>query len=158
MRIFKEDQYFRQWWLWLILIITILGVLLPLLVGFEKKSSFSVILAIVITSLIVLLFIFTHLHTRIDQKGISAHFKPFPFFKRFYKWTEIDSIEVRTYKPVSEYGGWGVRGFGKAKAYNVKGYKGIQIVSKSKERFLIGTSEPKKAEKTLNYYKNRTNE
>ncbi|MHC4643443.1 MAG: hypothetical protein ACYS32_17515, partial [Planctomycetota bacterium] len=50
----------------------------------------------------------------------------------------------RTYKPILEYGGWGIRcSFtGKGKAYNVSGNKGVQLVFTNGKKLLIGSQQP----------------
>jgi hypothetical protein len=41
---------------------------------------------------------------------------------------ETTHAEVRTYSPLREYGGWGIRGPRKRRAYNVSGDEGVQLV------------------------------
>ena len=108
------------------------------------------LIAPVISLLVFVLVFILNLETRINSKGISAGFEPLPFLRRNYTWDEIQECFVRTYAPVSEYGGWGIRGFGRAKAYNVSGNKGIQIITKTNERFLIGTEKPDLARRAIN--------
>lgn len=48
----------------------------------------------------------------------------------------------RTYRPISEYGGWGIR-FGRSgRAFNMSGNRGVQLVLKSGRRVLIGSQRP----------------
>jgi len=100
MRVFKEIQAFGQWWLLLILGISN--------ANFNLWDIGSFFLVIMVGLL--------ELNTKIDAKGISARFKPFPFFKRNYSWNEISECYVRQYSTLNEYGGWGIRGLRKAKA------------------------------------------
>lgn len=156
MRIFEEKQQFRQWWLMLILSVTFLGVL----VNFYNETdgftimpiNYSIIFALIIVAIVIMGFLMLELRTKIDRTGINATFHPIPFFTRNYTWSQIDQIFVRKYAPLREYGGWGIRGFGAAKAYNVSGNYGIQIVTKDKKYFLIGTQRPKDVENVLKKY------
>jgi len=150
MRIFKENQRFRQWWLIILLITIIIASAIPLFseISINKVRLKSLIAPIISLVIFILIFIL-NLETRINSKGISAGFEPLPFFRRNYNWDEIQECYVRTYAPVSEYGGWGIRGFGRAKAYNVSGNKGIQIITKNNERFLIGTEKPDLARRAI---------
>ncbi len=83
------------------------------------------------------------LQVRYDEKGINYRFFPFQLQYQFRSWEEMEAAYVRTYKPFSEYGGWGVRiwhgkaGFG----YTISGDKGLQIVYKNGKRFLLGTKK-----------------
>jgi len=151
MRIFKENQRFRQWWLIILLITIIIASALPLFSEISiNKVRFKSLIAPIISLLVFVLILILNLETRINSKGITAGFEPLPFFRRNYNWDEIQECYVRTYAPVFEYGGWGIRGFGRAKAYNVSGNKGIQIITKNNERFLIGTEKPDLARRAIN--------
>ena len=150
MRVFVENQRFRQWWLVIIAAILILGISLSIFYEYQDHG----ILGSGIVSLAIVIFIFgmlfsLKLETRINAEGVFTQFQPLPFFQKKFYWNQIEKIYVRTYSPLTEYGGWGVRGFGKAKAYNVSGDKGIQIVTKDGYRFLIGTKKPEKARKVI---------
>jgi hypothetical protein len=81
------------------------------------------------------------LNTEIYTDGIYVRFRPFHSKPRFYPWSEIAHCEVRKYKPLLEYGGWGIRkGFG-GTAFNVRGNMGLQLVIKGGKRVLIGTQK-----------------
>jgi hypothetical protein len=84
------------------------------------------------------------LTTRVSSDGIRVRFVPFHFKEQFYPWDSIESAQVRTYSPLREYGGWGIKyGFnGQGKVYNVSGNQGLQLIFKSGEKLLIGTQKP----------------
>ncbi len=123
---------------------------------YQQTSGFSGIdepikILIGFFSMFLLSMIFVlRLHTIINSEGIIAKFQPVPFFTRKFDWDEIDRIYVREYSALSEYGGWGVRGLFPAKAYNVSGKYGIQIVTKDNRHFLIGTHKPEEVKNVLN--------
>ena len=58
-----------------------------------------------------------------------------------FAYTDIKECRGRTYRPIREYGGWGVRKglFGRGKAFNVSGNRGVQLVFTDGRRFLIGS-------------------
>ena len=58
-------------------------------------------------------------------------------------------MEVRQYKPLSEYGGWGLRYGSSGKAYNVSGNIGIQLHFKDGSTLLIGTNKKEEVEVVL---------
>jgi hypothetical protein len=53
-------------------------------------------------------------------------------------------VEVfpRTYRPVPEYGGWGIRQGPGGRAFNMRGTEGVQLVLRSGQRLLIGSQQP----------------
>ena len=54
---------------------------------------------------------------------------------------EIDRFEIREYKPIKEYGGWGMKQGkkGVGKAYSVSGNIGLQLYLTNGKKVLIGT-------------------
>lgn len=156
MRVFKEEQAFRQWWLILIITVCLVVTAIPVLGNLDDSNpNFWKVFGFIPILLILVLFWVLKLHTSINHEGITASFEPFSFFKRHYYWNEINECYVRKYSPFNEYGGWGIRVFRKTKAYNVSGNMGIQIVTKDKKRFLIGTKKPREAERVLKYYQGK---
>jgi hypothetical protein len=69
--------------------------------------------------------------------------------ERVYNWEEIKSANIRTYKPLMEYGGWGIRGFGNNRALNISGNKGLQLEFKNGKKLLIGTEKSTEMESIL---------
>jgi hypothetical protein len=49
----------------------------------------------------------------------------------------------RTYHPIREYGGWGIRyAPDRSRAFNMRGDSGVQLVLRSGQRVLIGSQNP----------------
>jgi len=94
------------------------------------------------------------LETRINRSGISYRLKPFHSNYKLIEWMQIDSVEVRDYKPIREYGGWGYRNsFGKkGVAYSISGKVGIDIKLKNGKRILIGTLKGEEAREALKQF------
>ena len=66
-----------------------------------------------------------------------------PGHRRAIRLDEIKSVEVREYRPLRDYGGWGIRYSSKqGMAYSVSGTKGIQLELTSGKRILIGSQMP----------------
>jgi hypothetical protein len=79
------------------------------------------------------------LYVEITHNDIRFRFPPFLNKWKSINKIEIERFEVRTYKPVWEYGGWGIKGNTRNKAYNVKGNIGLQIYLKDSKKVLFGT-------------------
>lgn len=148
--VFTEKQYFRQWWI--IGLMTFINALFAY--GAVSQLIFDVPFGnhpMNDTGLLVLLiflgifnyFFFTmRLETKVDAEGISVKYFPLLIKPRFYSWKEIKTIEIRQYRPLAEYGGWGLRGWRKNQALNVSGNIGIQLVFINEHKLLIGTQKP----------------
>ena len=159
MRVFKENQRFTQWWL-LLLFALVAGIILKAVFeetnGFKEAENPLFILFIVFAGLIpIVLLLGIQLQTRIDAKGITVKFHPLGFTKKHFTWNEILDCYVTQYSPIREYGGWGIRGLGKKKAYTVTGNLGIQIVTVNNKNFLIGTIQPEAVKAVLATYQKK---
>ena len=157
--LFKEKQYFRQPWLWIILIglngLFVFGLIKQIVFGspFGSKTVSNNVLVIVtlVTFLLSFMFAQLRLETNITKDGIYVRFFPFQLTFKFYPWNKIKESFVRQYSPIGEYGGWGIRGLGKNRALNVSGNKGIQLVTDDGLKLLIGTQKSDEATKVLEY-------
>jgi hypothetical protein len=73
-----------------------------------------------------------------------------PMTHRKIPFDEIESAEPRTYRPIAEYGGWGIKGWSKRKmAYSVSGNQGVQLHLRNGHTVLIGSREPRKLARAL---------
>ncbi|WP_339610404.1 hypothetical protein [uncultured Planktosalinus sp.] len=159
MKAFKESQKFNQWWLKLILIIVILATAIPVYMifnenTFEEEMFWPVLIPVIITAAAIIFIFVLRLETTIDSKGI--HYKFYPVFgQKTIPWNEISECYVRTYSPLAEFGGWGIRWGFNGKAYNIKGNKGIQVVIKSGKKILFGTQKENEAKNVIEIYFNK---
>jgi hypothetical protein len=151
---FREQQKFRQWWIWLILAgingFFIFGALWPAK-GREPVSNAELWISAAVTLLVTALLLLSRLDTRVQADGIYVRFFPFHLSFRHYSWEKISRYFIRKYHPLKEYGGWGIRaGFpGKGKAYNVSGNRGLQLEFPDGKKLLIGTNKPEELEAAL---------
>lgn len=150
--IFKEQQRFRQWWLWLIILaidaVLIYGFVQQLIFGKpfgeQPMSDAGLALAVVLSLALTIFSLSIRLETLISRDGVSVRFFPLHFKFKVYTWAHFSKSYVRKYAPLSEYGGWGLRfGLsGQGTAYNVSGNKGLQLEFTDRKRLLIGTRKP----------------
>lgn len=161
---FFEKQYFRQWWLFLIILpapMVMAAVIFQQIVrgspvGQNPAPDLALILISVFVLLSSILIFFIRLDTQINETGI--HFRLFPFHikMKHYHWNDISEIYVRKYNPIGEYGGWGIKGSKKfGKAYNVNGNMGLQIILKNGSKILLGTNKPVELEKVIESVKKK---
>jgi hypothetical protein len=140
---FEESQRFRQAWLWILMISTTLfAVVFPLvMIGKDLKPADVATMAF--TPLLILgLFYFLQLKTRIDKDGIYYRFIPFHWKEKFIAWSDVDTAEVIKYSPIGDFGGWGIKYGRKGKAYNVSGNMGLYLRLKNGKKILFGTRRP----------------
>jgi hypothetical protein len=148
--LFKEQQRFKQWWIWLILILInglfVFGIIKQVVWGEQfgdnPMSNLGLCVGFGMTVLFSLFLISLRLDTIIKNDGVYVRFFPFHLKFKRYAWETLTKLSVRDYSPIKEYGGWGVRFslFGKGTAYNVSGNKGLQLEFTSGKKLLIGTN------------------
>lgn len=114
-------------------------------------SNEGILVAAGVSVLLTIFFISFRLETLVKDSGIYVRFFPVHVSFKRYSWDRISKSFVRKYKPISEFGGWGLRSglFGKGKAFNVSGNKGLQLEFLDGTRLLIGTNKPEELTETL---------
>ena len=157
--LYREIQYFRQLWLWaLVLFISLLSiygliqqVILGIPFGSNPAPDAILVIIAVIFGLILPLFLYkTNLTIEVHSDGLYIRF--FPFHLSFHKIAteDIKRFEVHTYSPIKEYGGWGIRYGRNGKAYNVSGNRGVQLELSNSKQLLIGSQKPEELAEALN--------
>jgi hypothetical protein len=157
--LYRETQYFRQLWLWaLVLFISLLslyGVFQQLILGEPfgnnpAPDSMMVVLSIIFGIGLPLFMYMMNLTIEIRSDGL--YFRFFPFHLSFHRIAaeEIKWFEACTYGPIRDYGGWGIRYGRKGKAYNVSGNRGVQLELSKGKHLLVGSQKPEELVEALN--------
>lgn len=150
MKVEKFEEYQKTDTIWpLSLLAFTLGInwLLYFKLGHDDLSFFYITMSNI--SIMCLLLFALRLHTVVTDKVIR--FKMFPFHWSWQEiaWQDIASSEIRSYKPWSEYGGWGLRRGKSGKAYTISGKTGLQLTMKTGEKILIGTNQSEALKKAI---------
>lgn len=156
--IFREIQKFRQIWLYVLLI----SYSVTLFVGIIRKifwhipfgGNFMPLWILILLWLIfglacpILLFK-ANLITEVREDGL--YIKLFPFHLSFHKISleDLKSVKARTYNPIKEFGGWGIRYGAYCNAYNVSGNKGVELEFSAQKNLLIGSQKAPELAKAL---------
>ncbi len=57
---------------------------------------------------------------------------------------DVVRAEAVEYRPVRDYGGWGLRGFGRRRAVSARGNRGVLLVRRDGSTVLVGSKDPRK--------------
>lgn len=153
---FSEVQRFRQRWLWILLTLVMLAILGVFGHGIiqqlvydhpwgERPLSDNLLLLVVIAVFIfcaglIYLFYNLRLETRVFDDRVELHF--YPVWRKTISLDQVKQCEARTYSPLKEYGGWGIKyGFKNGWAYNIMGNQGVQLILNDGKRILIGSQQ-----------------
>jgi hypothetical protein len=97
------------------------------------------IAGIALNVVVTLILIFAKLQTRLNSSALYIRFFPFHLAYKKISFDEIGTVYARTYQPLGEFGGWGIRWGSAGRAYNVSGNRGVQLELKNGKRILIGS-------------------
>ncbi len=159
---YREIQRRLPWWIYLITIgLTLAGFAFSIFLFLKsntiaeiQESILASLLVILVPVICILLIFSIRLEVMIGGEGISYRLFPFHMKLRHIAWTEIVHAEVRKYKPLAEFGGWGIRFNTRRKetAYTIAGDTGLELELKSGKKILIGTEKPVETGDALRLY------
>ncbi|MCP9766598.1 hypothetical protein EGI22_01675 [Lacihabitans sp. LS3-19] len=156
--LFKENQRFRQLWFWIPLLAFDVFLIYKASLQFFRNEPFGnhplsnigLLFLLCFMLLFNLSFYFLRLETAFTKEGIYVRFFPFHLKFKFIDWNIISQAYIREYKPLLEFGGWGIRYGFAGKAYNVSGNMGLQLAYDKNSKLLIGTQKAEEMEAVLN--------
>ncbi|MEN0005337.1 MAG: hypothetical protein AAF798_14390 [Bacteroidota bacterium] len=156
--LFTEQQHMRQWWLQLVLAVPAILVIWALVqqlvfgvnFGNNPMSDMSLFLmAALVFGLSGLLWT-ANLKTEYTAKHLQYRFFPFHWKDQHLNWSEVKQATLLRYRPIKDYGGWGLRYSVKnGKAFNVSGSLGLRIETKGGKKILFGTQDPEAIRKVF---------
>lgn len=88
-----------------------------------------------------LFFWWMHLRVTVDDTAVTIQFRPLT--TRIVPIGEIQEAEAGRYSPLTDFGGWGIRGFGSRRAYSVHGNEGVTIRLTAGDQIIIGSQRPR---------------
>ncbi len=165
--LFREVQRFRQLWIW-VFVIFLMGlswysfiqqIVSKIPFGTRPAPDLVVIGMWILFGLAfpVMTYI-VGLTTEVRGDGIYIRFIPFHRKFRTMPFEAIQTYEARTYRPLREYRGWGIRYGSGSKAYNVSGNRGVQLVLSSGRKILLGSQKAEELIIAIEKAKRKTHE
>ena len=161
---FIEIQKFNQRFIWIILIgvsgsavaLFGFGMIKQLVYGqpWGDRPMSDLALAIVGPSIMLFVIGMTYLFyamkliTEVRSQGLYIRF--YPFSRRIIPYESISSCVPRTYSPIKEFGGWGIRYGRSGRAYNVSGNQGVQLELSDGKPLLIGSQQADRLARAIN--------
>ena len=145
---YSEKQRFRQWWLWALILIApamLLWLILQTIVLYQSANNefvgniWIIVICLIFGAGMPAFIYMTTLSTEVRNDGVYVRFNTLHINWVVFEFNDIQKAEALTYRPIMEYGGWGIR-FGKnGKAYNVSGNKGVLLTLSKGKTILIGS-------------------
>ena len=137
---FHEEQRFTQAWIWLVVLALaglswwalVTQILLDEPFGDDPASEWVLWIGWLAFGIGFPVFIGSlKLTVSVSYERVLIRFRP--LVRRPIPLSEICHSAERTYRPLREYGGWGIRGWGAKRAYNVSGNRASRSSSRTEQ-------------------------
>jgi hypothetical protein len=145
--LYVEHQHFQQWWVWLAVLLGaavcwaafVVQILMGRPFGDNPGPDWLVWVLLLLIGLgMPLFFRYLRLSVTVYTDQVLVHFRPLR--RRAIKFDEILTCIEREYRPIREYGGWGIRWSpSHGMAYNISGHRGVQLELRDGKKLLIGS-------------------
>lgn len=153
--LFVEEQRFRQWWLWVIMIAPVAvawyGFWEQIIggqpFGNNPAPDWVIWLGWLLAGIVLpWLLCSASLRVEVSSGSVRIGFVTplLPLFRKSIALKQIGGAEAVTYRPIRDYGGWGVRYGGNGWAYSVSGNRGVQLKMKEGHDILLGSRQPER--------------
>ena len=157
--IYREEQSFRQSFIPWIILVVLLIVFVSISMGLyqqlylrkpygdEPMSNngliWSSIISFFVACAVFILILNIRMVTEIWTDGIRFNFSPLIRKMRYIPLADITSVEVAKYRPIAEFGGWGIRKrlISRKTAYNIRGRIGSRVTKKDGSQVMFGTQK-----------------
>lgn len=88
------------------------------------------------------------LEVTVDLEKVIIRFRPLS--RRVIAADEIKSAEAVVYRPLLDFGGWGIRGLGGRRAYSISGNRAVELHLTSGDMVVVGTNKSEALERAVN--------
>jgi hypothetical protein len=140
--VYREEQYFD----WRIYSFIALGEMLTglgLARGRVWSIEFGLGLALGLVLLMIVIIFLLHMTTEVTPTNLRVWFGWLPTYRRIVPIDTVRSVEVVTYRPIADYGFWGIRsGRDGERALIARGDRGVRLELADGSKLLIGSQKP----------------
>ena len=85
----------------------------------------------------------------VQETRVLIYMGSIPLVKRSVPFADIVSTESVQYRPVAEFGGWGIRGMGKKKAWTARGNQAVVLTLANDRLLYVGSDRPEQLEEHI---------
>ena len=154
--VYREDQNFAAWVYVLLALMATTSALAFLAVGPNsapnggRASGLVVFLLVGLVLPSVLVVGVLRMTTEVTPVSCRVWFGWIPTYRHSVPLSSITSVEVVTYRPLADCGGWGIRrGRDGERVLNARGDRGVRLTLSDGSRLLIGSQRPEELARAL---------
>ncbi len=154
--VYREDQNFAWWVYALLALMATTSALAYLAIGPDAKAGGGrlgglfvfLLVGFVLPSVLVLGVL--RMTTEVTPISCCVWFGWIPTYRQSLPISSIAAIEVVTYRPLADCGGWGIRrGRDGERVLNARGSRGVRLTMSDGSRLLIGSQRPEELARAL---------
>ena len=84
--------------------------------------------------------VFGCLDIRVRADRLSIAFGPLHLIRKTIRFPDIESVKAVTYRPIREFGGWGIRFRARKSAWTVRGNRAVSVRRRSGKEIYAGSA------------------
>jgi hypothetical protein len=140
--IYREEQYF-DWRIYAFIALAEMFTGLALLRGRVWSLDVGLGFAIGTGLVLIVVILLLHMTTEATPSDLRVWFGWLPTYRRSVPIEMIRSVEVVTYRPIADFGFWGIRsGRDGERALIARGNRGVRLELTDGSKLLIGSQKP----------------
>lgn len=93
--------------------------------------------------------LFSRLDVEVHADQVHIAFGPLHLIRKRIPFTEIDTVRGLTYRPLREFGGWGIRPRGGKTAWTIRGNQAVKVTLHSGKLVYVGSRFPQRLEERI---------
>lgn len=125
----------------------------PILAGWDDDLPGALGRGLLVASILLGVAAIIHvaggLTVLVQETRIFLHLGRMPLIRTKIAFADIRSLRSVEYRPIAEFGGWGVRGFGRRRAWSARGDRAVALELLDGREILIGSDHPQRLEERL---------
>jgi len=130
----------------------ILGSSYPLLAGWDTDLDLGARVATVgsiVGVAVAVKLVLGGLTVLVQETRIFIHLGSAPLLRRNVPYADIEGLASVQYRPIREFGGWGIRGWGRRKAWTARGDRAVVLTLVGARELYIGSDRPQRLEERI---------
>ena len=147
---YRDYSPWPGWVAWLLWGCVFLPIVLIFTLEEEGSALFRMAMTVGLLSFGLLMkLVFGGLTVLVQETRLFIHLGMVPLIKKKVLYEDILSLRPTTYRPLREFGGWGVRGYGPKQAWTASGSKALVLSLRSGNELYVGSDDPEQLEERV---------
>lgn len=141
----------RTWapaWVWILVWGACLAVAVATIYGAERAPLSPTVTALTLGAVLLFPLLMTLCFLRFDVEVRADHifmaFGPLHLVRKRIRYGDMESVEAVTYRPIREFGGWGIRPTGQKTAWAIRGNQAVRVILRSGKQVYVGSRFPRR--------------